>query len=76
MLVLTRALNQEIVIDGDIRIKVVQIRGNHIRLGITAPAAVSVSRQEIVRRPVVQAAGSAAALPRTAERSQQRLTCK
>jgi carbon storage regulator len=47
MLVLSRKLSEEIVIDGGIRVKVLDIQGGRIRLGITAPANVSVLRQEI-----------------------------
>ena len=37
MLVLSRHENEAIVIDGRIRVTVVEIRGNQIRLGIEAP---------------------------------------
>jgi carbon storage regulator len=47
MLVLTRKTNEEIVIDGDIRVKVLDIQGGRIRLGITAPSDVSVLREEV-----------------------------
>ena len=50
MLVLTRKIGEEIVIDGDIRISLVAIQGNKIRLGITAPADVTVDRAEIHAR--------------------------
>ncbi|HEV3168397.1 MAG TPA: carbon storage regulator CsrA [Isosphaeraceae bacterium] len=48
MLVLTRKLNETIVIDGDIRVTVVGIRGNQVRLGIVAPAGIVVLREELV----------------------------
>jgi carbon storage regulator len=38
MLVLSHKLGQEIVIDGCIRMRVVEIEGNRVRLGIEAPA--------------------------------------
>ena len=38
MLVLSRKQSQSIVINGDIRITVVSIRGNQVRIGIEAPA--------------------------------------
>jgi carbon storage regulator len=48
MLVLSRKLNESIVIGGDIRITVVGLRGNHVRLGIEAPADVPVMREELL----------------------------
>jgi carbon storage regulator len=47
MLVLSRKLGEEIVIDGCIRVKVVGIQGNRVKLGIVAPESVAVHRQEI-----------------------------
>lgn len=47
MLVLTRKLNESIVIDGNIRVTVVAIRGGHVRLGIEAPSEVPVLREEL-----------------------------
>jgi carbon storage regulator len=47
MLVLSRKLNQTIVINGNIRITVVGLRGNHVRLGIEAPASVGILRHEL-----------------------------
>lgn len=48
MLVLTRRVGEEIVIDGQIRVTVVRIEGNKVRLGIVAPPEVQVLRQEII----------------------------
>jgi carbon storage regulator len=50
MLVLTRKLNESIIINDDIRITVVGIRGNHVRLGIEAPDSVPIFREELCRR--------------------------
>ena len=47
MLCLSRKLYEEIVIGGNIRIQIVAIRGEHVRLGITAPRDVSIHRKEI-----------------------------
>lgn len=47
MLVLARKLNQRIVIDGRIFIKVVRLEGDVVKLGIEAPASVPVHRQEV-----------------------------
>jgi len=47
MLVLSRKLNEKIVIDGGIVVTVLKIDRNQIRLGIEAPADVRVLREEI-----------------------------
>ncbi len=52
MLVLTRRVGETIVIDGDISITVVAVKGDRVRLGATAPRAVQVDRQEVHRRRV------------------------
>ena len=59
MLVLTRRVGEEIVIDGNIRLKVVMVRGQITRLGITAPPSVRVLRMELT------AEGAEAARPLT-----------
>jgi carbon storage regulator len=48
MLVLTRRVGQEIVIDGGIRLKIVAVKGKMARLGITAPRSVHVARLELL----------------------------
>ncbi len=48
MLVLSRHENESIVIDGHIKITVVRISGDKIRLGIEAPKEVAVWREELV----------------------------
>jgi carbon storage regulator len=50
MLVLTRRLGEEIVIDGNIRVTVVGVKGDKVRIGISAPDSVVVDRQEVHRR--------------------------
>jgi carbon storage regulator len=50
MLVLSRKKNESIVINGNIRIEVLQIKGKQIRLGITAPASMKVLRGELPPR--------------------------
>jgi carbon storage regulator len=47
MLVLSRKKNESIIINDNIKITVVEIRGDKIRLGIEAPRDVPVHRQEI-----------------------------
>ncbi|HZW30608.1 MAG TPA: carbon storage regulator CsrA [Isosphaeraceae bacterium] len=50
MLVLSRKRNEAIVINGDIRIMVVDVRGNQVRLGIEAPDSVRIFRKELCDR--------------------------
>jgi carbon storage regulator len=47
MLVLSRMKNESIVINDDITIVVVEIRGDKVRLGVEAPKEVPVSRREV-----------------------------
>ncbi len=47
MLVLSRRLNESIVVGNDIVITVLEIRGDQVRIGIDAPRSVTVHRQEI-----------------------------
>ncbi len=47
MLVLTRRLNQSIKIGDEIEITVIEVRGDQVRLGVTAPRDVSVHRKEV-----------------------------
>lgn len=47
MLVLSRKKDESIIINNDIMITVVDIRGDKVRLGINAPKEVSVHRQEV-----------------------------
>jgi len=47
MLVLSRKKNESIVINNDITIVVVEIRGDKVRLGVEAPKEVPVHRQEV-----------------------------
>jgi carbon storage regulator len=47
MLVLSRKKNESIVINSDITVTVVEIRGDKVRLGIVAPKEVPVHRQEV-----------------------------
>jgi carbon storage regulator len=47
MLVLSRKLGEGIVIGDNILLTVVAIRGNQIRLGITAPREVGIRREEL-----------------------------
>lgn len=47
MLVLSRKSNESIVINNNITVTVVEIRGDKVRLGIVAPKEIPVHRQEV-----------------------------
>jgi len=50
MLVLSRRIGEQVVIDDNIVVTVISVRGNQVRLGFTAPAEVSICRQELLTR--------------------------
>ncbi len=50
MLVLMRRVGESIIIDGGIRVTVVSVQGDKVRVGIEAPPDVRVDRQEIHER--------------------------
>jgi len=47
MLVLTRKVNESIVINEEVSVLVVEVRGDRVRLGIEAPKNVAVHRKEV-----------------------------
>jgi carbon storage regulator len=51
MLVLSRKRSERILIGSSIRITVVKLEGNHVRIGIEAPSAVPIIRGELRPRP-------------------------
>jgi len=55
MLVLTRKIQQQIQIGDNIRITVLQVKGNSVRLGIEAPRDVRVMRCELNAEPQLEA---------------------
>jgi len=50
MLVLARRVGEELVIDGHVRVRVVSVQGNKVRLGVEAPDGVPVDRAEVHER--------------------------
>ena len=63
MLVLTRKSNQSIVIADDVIVTVLEVRGDQVRLGISAPREVEIHREEVwIAR---SAAGLSAPVPST-----------
>jgi carbon storage regulator len=47
MLILSRKVNEKVVIGDDISVTIIEIRGDQVRLGIDAPKKVKVFRQEV-----------------------------
>ena len=50
MLVLSRKRNESIMIGDDVEITIVDVRGDKVRLGITAPSDIPVHRKEVYER--------------------------
>lgn len=51
MLVLTRSIGERLIINnGEVKVSILEIKGNQVRLGIEAPRNVSVHREEIYER--------------------------
>jgi carbon storage regulator len=48
LLILTRKKDEGIVIGENIEIKIVEVEGNKVKLGITAPKDISIVRKEII----------------------------
>jgi carbon storage regulator len=47
MLVLTRRLGEEVIIDNNIRVTIVDVGPNKVRIGISAPSDITVDRAEV-----------------------------
>jgi len=52
MLVLSRRPGEEIIINGNIRVTVVSVKGDRVRIGIEAPPSIQVDRAEIHARRI------------------------
>jgi carbon storage regulator len=50
MLVLSRKIGEQIIIDGHITVQIISIKGQQVRIGISAPPAVSIDRAEVHER--------------------------
>ena len=50
MLILTRRVGESVMIGDEVTVTVLGVKGNQVRIGVTAPKSVSVHRQEIYER--------------------------
>lgn len=68
MLILTRRRGESIVIGGEIEVTLLQVHGDQVRLGITAPKHVSVHRKEVLEQIRAENLAAASAEPQQLER--------
>lgn len=54
MLILTRRIGEVIAIGDDIRLTVLGVKGNQVRVGVQAPPSVAVHREEIYERVLAE----------------------
>ncbi len=50
MLILTRRIGETLVIGDDVKVTILDVQGNQVRIGVDAPQEVAVYREEIHRR--------------------------
>ena len=55
VLILTRRVGEVVMIGDDVRVVVLAVRGNQVRIGIDAPHDVTVHREEVYQRVQAQA---------------------
>ena len=63
MLILTRRIGEAVTIGDNIRVIVLGVKGNQVRLGFEAPREVEVNREEVYERRRLEAAQEAAPTP-------------
>lgn len=57
MLILTRRVGESIMIGDNVTVTVLGIKGNQVRIGVNAPKAVTVHREEVYQRIQLENAG-------------------
>ncbi len=67
MLILARKVGQKIVIGDDVELTVVEVRGDQVRLGITAPRSIAVHRKELLEQIAAENAQAASTAQDAAE---------
>jgi len=63
MLVLTRKIGEKLIIGNEIEVQILSISGDQVKIGIKAPASISIHRHEVYE--AIQAANVAAAGAKT-----------
>jgi carbon storage regulator len=74
MLVLSRQRDESIMIGDDVEITIVDVRGDKVRLGITAPKQIPVHRREIydaIQREKAQKAGGESETPESKDQAEK-----
>lgn len=72
MLVLTRRVGEAIVIGNGMVVRVLEVRGDQVRIGVDAPRSVPVHREEVYREVARTNNDAAASAARTAALLRQR----
>lgn len=54
MLVLTRRIGETVIIQDNIKVKVLEINGNQVKLGFEAPSEVKIYREEIYNQIIAE----------------------
>ena len=63
MLILTRRIDESLVIGDDVTITILGIKGNQVRIGVAAPKDVAVHREELAEKPITVPKGGYIAHP-------------
>jgi carbon storage regulator len=50
MLILTRRIDEKIIIDDNVTVTILGVKGNQVRIGIDAPREIKVNREEVHQR--------------------------
>lgn len=58
MLILTRSIGETLRVGDDVKIVVLEVKGNQVRIGVDAPKNISVHREEIYNKIQVEKAGA------------------
>lgn len=69
MLVLSRKVSESIIINGDIKIQILEKRGRQVRVGISAPENVIVHREEIYEKALAGQTAEQTWIPRSTNKA-------